>query len=614
MKMWYNQAWYETQNGVVSLAKAGIKKKLSDDRLIAGTFYRLLPYQVLMIAIAAVNGIVDSLYASNAIGETAMSAMGLYTPVNHFVYSASILLIGGAQILYGRYISKDHDHVQSVFSVDLAVSLAVSLLLSLLMVLAALMDWGRAFTEDPDVLRQFAGYLLGQSVGTVPFIVGQQLFVFLSLENQTKRTMVASLACIAVNVVMDYVLIVVLDMGIFGLGLASSVSSWVFFFIQAAWYLAGKSEWKLTFRRCRREDAPAILRLGYPGALARFLEMFRCVIVNLLIVRYVGSVGLAAFSASNSFLGIIWSLPFGIVAVGRMVFSITCGEEDRRSTVDIMRVILFRGGGDLVLGIVVLLSVLAVPLTQMYYQDPAEPVFQMTVMGFRLLPLCMIPSVLSLAYAAYAQVMEKRTFALVLSVTEGVGGVGLFSFLLIPSWGMNGLYIANILNGLLCCTEIFLYAWIVRKRLPRSVEQLMAIPDSFGVPDDMRMDITVRSVGEVTNISEQVMAFCREKGIEFRRAYFAGLCMEEMAGNVVLHGFTKDRKKHSVDIRLTVRGDEIMLRMRDDCVAFNPSDHAQMMDPGEDGEKNAGIRLVYSIAKEINYQNLLQQNVLTIRL
>ena len=34
---------------------------------------------------------------------------------------------------------------------------------------------------------------------------------------------------------------------------------------------------------------------------------------------------------------------------------------------------------------------------------------------------------------------------------------------------------------------------------------------------------------------------------------------------------------------------------------------------GEDGMKNAGIRLVYSIAKEINYQNLLEQNVLTIR-
>ena len=595
-----------------SLADSGIRNRLSDDRLIAETFYRMLPYQVLMIAIAAVNGIVDSLYASNAIGEAAMSAMGLFAPIGHFVYAAGVLLVGGAQILYGRYISKDHARVQSVFSVDLAASLALSLLLTLFMVLSALLDWGRLFTNDGEVLRRFSGYLLGQSIGMVPFIIGLQLFVFLSLENQTRRTMAASVACIAVNVVLDHVLIVVLDMGIFGLGLASSVSSWVFFLIQAAWYLRGKSEWKLSFRRCLWKDAPAIVRLGYPGALARFLEMFRCVIVNLLVVRYVGSAGLAAFSASNSFLGIIWSLPFGMVAVGRIVFSITVGEEDRRSTIDIMRVILFRGGR-LVLFVVALLVALAVPLTRMYYQDPADPVFGMTVMGFRLLPLCMLPSVLSLAYAAYAQVMEKRAFALILSVTEGVGGVGLFSLLLIPAWGMNGLYIANILNGVLCCAEIFLYAWIMRRRPPRTVEQLMALPSSFGVPDDMRMDITVREIGEVTSISERVMAFCRERGVDSRRSYFVGLCMEEMAGNVILHGFTKDRKKHSVDIRLTCRGDEILLRMRDDCVAFNPSDHAVMLDPGEDGMKNAGIRLVYSIAKEINYQNLLEQNVLTIR-
>jgi len=195
-----------------------------------------------------------------------------------------------------------------------------------------------------------------------------------------------------------------------------------------------------------------------------------------------------------------------------------------------------------------------------------------------------------------------------------VGGVCLFSFLLIPAWGMNGLYIANILNGLLCCAEIYLYAWIVRKRPSRTVEQLMAIPASFGVPDDMRMDITVRSIAEVTNISEMATAFCTERGIDSRRASFVGLCMEEMAGNIVLHGFTKDRKKHSIDIRLTCIGEDIVLRIRDDCVAFNPSEHAMVMDPGADGEKNAGIRLVYSIAKEVNYQHLLEQNVLMIRL
>lgn len=37
------------------------------------------------------------------------------------------------------------------------------------------------------------------------------------------------------------------------------------------------------------------------------------------------------------------------------------------------------------------------------------------------------------------------------------------------------------------------------------------------------------------------------------------------------------------------------------------------MEPGEGG-KNVGIRLVYSIASDVTYQNLLGMNVLTIRI
>ena len=68
-----------------------MEQALSDRKLLTGLFFRLLPYQVLLIIINAVNGIVDSLYASNAIGKAAMSAMGLYAPFNHFLYAASIL-------------------------------------------------------------------------------------------------------------------------------------------------------------------------------------------------------------------------------------------------------------------------------------------------------------------------------------------------------------------------------------------------------------------------------------------------------------------------------------------------------------------------------------------
>ena len=87
----------------------------------------------------------------------------------------------------------------------------------------------------------------------------------------------------------------------------------------------------------------------------------------------------------------------------------------------------------------------------------------MTVMGFRLLPLCMPLAVVSLMYAGYVQTAEKKVMSLVLPVTDGMLGVTLCSLVLIPLAGMNGLYLSNILNGLICAAVMLLApapAWL----------------------------------------------------------------------------------------------------------------------------------------------------------
>ena len=584
----------------------------SDRKLLTNLFFRLLPYQILLIVINAVNGIVDSLYASNAIGKGAMSAIGLYGPFNHLLYAASIMLVSGSQILYGRYIVRERERIHGLFSVDLLIASIISVLTSGLMILGVVTGMTRLMVSVQPDLQMFNQYLLGQAIGVPALILGQQLFAFLSLENQTRRTMIAGISCFAINVVMDHVLVVLIPLGTFGLGLSSSIAAWVFLAVQAEYYLSGRSEWKFSLRGCRRNDGLQIALLGYSGALSRFVEMFRCFIVNYLVLKYVGSVGISAFAASNSFLAGIWAVPFGMVAVARMLFSISIGEEDRRSLIDTMQIVLTKGML-LMGGIVALLVLTAEPLTQLFYRDPADPVYHMTVMGFRLLPLCMPLAVLSLAFAAYAQTIQRKKLAVVLPIVDGMLGVVFFSFLLIPAFGMNGLYISNILNGFACFAVIFAAAQSSLRHAPKNLEDLMAIPESFGAKESERIDISVRNLEQVVDVSRQVIDFCNSRGIDRRRAYYAGLCMEEMAGNVVAHGFTKDNKPHSADIRVVHRSDEVILRIRDNCRAFNPYERAVINDP-DDSSKNVGIRLVYSIAKEVSYQNLLGMNVLTIRI
>lgn len=588
-----------------------MKEKSSEYKLLSGLFFKLLPYQILLLIITSINGIVDSLYASNKIGEDAMTAIGLFGPLNHFLYAASIMFVGGSQVLYGRYLARDRKKINHLFTVTLVVSGVLSLLTSLLLVVGVYTGATSVLISDPTNLSALNDYILGQAVGIPALILGQQLFSFMSLENRRKWTMTASILCFLVNVVFDQLFIVACRWHTFGLGLATSVSEWVFFAVLAAYYIMGKSEWRFGLKNCDWHDSFQITKLGYSGALSRFVEMFRCLIVNFLILKYVGSAGISSFAASNSVMALFWPIPFGMVAVARMLFSISLGEEDRKSLVDVMKIMMTKGML-LVLAVVAGLMIFAKPLTSMFFHDPFDPVFDFTVWGFRLLPLCMPLSVLSLSFVPYAQAAEKKIVSVLLPIVDGVVGVVVCSFFLIPLMQMNGLYLSNILNGVICAALIFVSSWISIKHPPKNMEDLMAIPEQIGVGPDERIDISVTSEEEVLAVSRQVSEFCTRHGIDGKRAFFSSLCMEEMAGNIVQHGFTKDKKKHSVDIRVVHKDDDIILRIRDNCIAFNPADRYEVSE--DDVAKNIGIRLVYGVAKNVDYQSLLGMNVLTIRL
>ena len=90
---------------------------------------------------------------------------------------------------------------------------------------------------------------------------------------------------------------------------------------------------------------------------------------------------------------------------------------------------------------------------------------------------------------------------------------------------------------------------------------------------------------EVVLTSRKVQEFCNKKGIDARRSYYAALMVEEMAGNIVSHGFSKDNKKHSVDLRVSYKNQELILRIKDDCVPFDPVERRKIISPDDVVEK-----------------------------
>ena len=590
-----------------------MKQKDSASQIVTRLMFRLLPIQILLSLIGSVNGIVSSLFASNVIGSGAMGIVGLYGPVAMLLGSIGAMLFGGSQILCGKHMGRNElDKMQNVFSLDLAVSSLVALVFTAFLLLVSVFDLSGFLARDPAVRPLFNRYILGQTVGVLPTVLSTQLAGFLSLENKTRRTTIASIVCIIVNLVLNWLFVLILKMGIFGLSLAGSLSMWVFCVVEAQYFLSGKSDMRFSFRNIHWRESLEIVKIGLPGAIANGYQTIRGIIVNNLLTVFVSSAAVSAFATSNSLLGFFWAIPAGMLNVSRMMFSISVGEEDRETLIDAMRTAM-RRYLPLMCAVSAFIIAMAVPFTRLYCRDVSDPVYEMTVWGFRILPLCMPLSVICMHFTCYAQVSGKTVFVHVLSALDGVLCVAGFSALLVPSLGINGVHLANVLNGVVTCLAVPVYACLKKKKFPRNLEELMVIPDDFGVGENDRISLSLHSMEEVIRISQTIQNFCLEKGIDARRAFLAGLCMEEMAGNVVSHGFTKDTKNHSVDVRVVYKENSLILRLKDDCIPFDPASRRKMTDP-EDPAKNIGIRMVMSMAADVSYQSVLGLNVLTVNI
>ena len=582
-------------------------------KMVTKLLYRLLPVQILLNVVGSVNGIVSSIFATNYVGIDAMTAVGLYNPLNLLATSLGTILIAGSAILCGKYLGmNEQKKMQNVFSLNLIVSLAIALVFIVAYLLMSFLDLSFILTRDPVVRPIFNRYLLGQAIGMIPLMLGNSFAAFLSIENKTRRNIIASLVYIGVNILLNFLFVQVLHMEAFGLALASALGMWVFLAVQAQAFLTGKSYFRFQGRKIEWKELGQMVRIGLPGAAVNLYQTARGLIVNHLLDVFVGSVGISAFAAANNFLNIFWAIPAGMLAVSRMIISVSAGEEDRKTLTDVMRVLL-KSFVPLMCAVVACLIICAPLSTRLFFHDPAQDVFGMTVRGLRILPLCMPFSLICMHFTCYGQTFGKDLLIHITAFLDGVVCVAAFTALLIPFTGVDSVYIANVLNGIVVVSVFIGYAWVRNRHFPKSLEELIVIPEEFGTEPDQRMDLTIRSMEDVVTISESIQRFCTERGISRRSAYLAGLAMEEMAGNVVDHGFTKDKKKHTVDVRVVHKDDQVILRIKDDCVPFDPGERQKIAE-SDDITKNIGIRMIFKIAGDIQYQNILGMNVLTIRI
>jgi len=213
--------------------------------------WRLLVKQALPasigILVMSLNILVDTIFVGNWIGSIAIAAINVVLPVSFFIAALGMAIgIGGSSIISRALGAGDNKKALKTFGnqISLTLILSVALVLVGLTFMDSIIP---AFGGKGDIFDPAKIYYTVVLYG-VPFLalcmMGNNV---IRAEGKPKFAMIAMIIPSVSNLLLDYILINVLDMGMLGAAIATSVS-YFFCFAYVVWFFLSKnSELKINW-------------------------------------------------------------------------------------------------------------------------------------------------------------------------------------------------------------------------------------------------------------------------------------------------------------------------------------------------------------------------------
>ena len=556
--------------------------------------------------------IADSMIVSRGLGANALAALGLANPSYKIVSLFSGVLATGLQVLCAQAMgSGDRDKVNRLFSAGAAVMAAALLILTFCGFvftdgLCVLFGAGR----ESEVYSHLYDYLRGWFSGIPGYIIFFVLSPLVTLDGNTTNVTVATFAQSAVNIVGDVLSMFVFDAGTYGVGLATGISYNIAAVILMLNFCRKKSVFRVFSAPPDFRTLPKMMNVGLPKLTEYCAKILAPLLINRTILAVGGAAAMSSISIKASIIGFCTIIGNGISDSVNLMTQILYSEKDAESLRKTVKTSL-----QLMLAIVSLFSLLlfifAGYVVQLYLPAGTEE-WKLAVQAVRCLAVSLVMNGCNTIIIKYLKGARKMLPVHLMTFAHRVIALTVFTALLGGLFGTQGLFIAiPVSEGAVLLGYIVIA--LLSNRGRGFWDSVMMIPNGFGYNSSNSCSFSIRTVEEAVTVSEQIGDFLLEHQIDKKTSIFSKLCIEELATNVIEHGFTKDKKKHYCDIRVMIEPDEVILRVRDNCPYFNIRERYDSLSK-KDKRYGMGIRMVFNAAKDVNYISILKTNTLIIRM
>lgn len=412
-------------------------------------FIKCVAPAVVTSVFSVLYSVVDGIFVGRYLGEDALAAVNIIMPVIMIVESLSNMIATGASVNVSILLGKgEREEASRVFSFSVKFIIAISCVIS-----AAGFLFARQFITliapgaTEEAVRSSVEYL------QVYALFGPLIPVYFATDNfmrvcgKQRLSMLINIVTQVINVVLDYVLIVLLDQGVRAAAAASCISIVLGSVLTLVLFMNKRMD-VYYVRGCI--SIKRFLRIAFNGASEFFggiAESIMSIILNLFLLKYGGTTAVAAFSIVMYVDQVIGMTTFAISDSMQPAISYCYGAGALDRLKSIFRTVL-----TLTIALSVsafLLMYLAGPLLAEIFVKPGETdLMDMSVTAVKIFAFSYLTGWIDTCFSSLFTALDRPGMSLISAVCGTLIFPVVFLFILTAVWGLNGVWLMASVSGI----------------------------------------------------------------------------------------------------------------------------------------------------------------------
>lgn len=570
-----------------------------NDIIIGKEYKRNLIPMVLSILGGTINTFVDSVFVSQTVGTVGLAAVNLALPVYLVMCVIGALIGGGASVESSHRMGQDKaEEANLVYNNAWTMSFIAGGILTVLG-LSLCRPLSLFLTQDGELYSYVYTYIFYTVFAAIPNLLGYLVTNYLQLEGKTRNIYTYMATMVIADFVLDYIMMVPLNMGMMGAALASGIACVVscaygFYCIESG-YSNYYIHWKLPTKNTLIE----IIRNGSPIAMGNGCDAFKALVVNFLILSVYGTVCVETQSILSAMSELSICITSGIAAAAGPMIGIFYVARENENIRSLIRMQMIAG---------IQMSAIFAVVICVLHKSIAGMYFSQTVLFIPLLCLGLsgVCDIFNSVYCNYINKCEKPGFANMLTVFRRFVSPVLILFVLSRTEiSADFIWIYLPLAAILTAGYILISAWVYQHRnnkIKKPVSGFLLLDDHL-VKENKILDFSIEPTNEnICDAAAQISEFCELNNMSVSMTMKLGMAIEEILTVIV----AKNEKLESVDLRVFSLEGNTGLRIRCGGIRYNP------FESGDDDDFLMGVNMLVKLSDTILYTYVLGMNNISI--